>query len=134
MGLLEKLDHVGIAVPDLDAAIEYFRNRYGAEVETRAEIPSDKVEEAMIKVGESYIQLLAPTADDSPVAKFLGKRGPGMHHIGFGVADIGGALAELRSQGAQVIDSEPRVGGGGRLVAFVHPKDGLGVLVELVQE
>jgi methylmalonyl-CoA/ethylmalonyl-CoA epimerase len=130
---LEKIDHIGIAVSDLDEAIAYFESRYGARVESREEIPSDKVEEAMIRVGESYIQLLAPTAEDSPVAKFMAKWGPGMHHLGFGVTDLERVLDHLRAQGAQLVDQKPRIGGGGKLVAFVHPKDGLGVLVELVQ-
>ncbi|MER3395555.1 MAG: methylmalonyl-CoA epimerase [Acidimicrobiia bacterium] len=131
---LAKVDHIGIAVRDLDAAIEYFARRYGAKVASREEIPQDKVEEAMIQVGESYIQLLAPTADDSPVAKFLEKRGEGIHHIGFGVENLDGLLEELSAQDAQLIDDRPRLGGGGKMVAFVHPKDGPGILVELVQE
>lgn len=131
---LSKVDHVGIAVRDLDAAIEYFARRYGAKVASREEIPQDKVEEAMIRVGESYIQLLAPTAQDSPVAKFLEKRGEGIHHVGFAVENLEELLGDLRSQGAQLIDESPRRGGGEKMVAFVHPKDGPGTLVELVQK
>lgn len=130
---LSKVDHVGIAVRDLDSAVEYLAERYGAVVESREEIPQDKVEEAMIKVGESYIQLLAPTAQDSPVAKFLEKRGEGIHHLGFAVDDLEDLLGDLAAQGAELIDEHPRRGGGGKMVAFVHPKDGLGMLVELVQ-
>ncbi len=131
---LSRVDHVGIAVRDLDAAIRHFVERYGVEVESRETIPQDKVEEAMIKIGESYIQLLQPTSEDSPVAKFLEKRGEGMHHLGFAVEDLEGLLADLASKGAQLIDQSPRRGGGGKMVAFVHPKDGLGTLIELVQE
>jgi methylmalonyl-CoA/ethylmalonyl-CoA epimerase len=131
---LSKIDHVGIAVRNLDSAIEYFAQRYGATIESREHIAQDKVEEAMIKIGESYIQLVAPTAEDSPVAKFLETRGEGIHHLGFSVGDLDNLLVELAAQGARLVDERPRLGGGGKMVAFVHPKDGLGVLVELVQE
>ncbi len=131
---LSRIDHVAIAVNDIDTALAHLGQRYGAVVESRERVDSDKIEEAMIKVGESYIQLVAPTAPDSPVARFLEKRGEGIHHVGFAVDDLEGLLAELTRQGAQLVDERPRRGGGGKMVAFVHPKDGMGTLIELVQD
>jgi len=127
------IDHVGIAVHDLDTALAEMHNQYGVEPMSREVIPEQGVEEAMIAVGGSHIQLLMPTTDDSPVARFLERRGEGMHHIAFAVPDIVVALAHLRQAGAQLIDEEPRLGGGGHLIAFVHPKAFAGTLIELVQ-
>ncbi len=130
---LTRIDHVGIAVEDLDAAVAYHEQRYGARVVHREEIASDGVAEALIAVGESYIQLLAPTAPDSPVRRFLDRQGEGLHHIGYGVDDVAATLANLRADGVRTIDAEPRPGSRGTTVAFVHPKGAMGVLVELVQ-
>jgi methylmalonyl-CoA/ethylmalonyl-CoA epimerase len=132
--LLTEIDHVAIAVRDLEAAIAYYREAFGAEVDHREVVESDGVEEALLKVAESYIQLLTPTRPDSPVAKAIDKRGEGLHHIGYRVADCGEALASMVAAGATAIDHAPRPGSRGTTVAFVHPKGSFGTLIELVQE
>lgn len=132
--LLTEIDHVAIAVNDLGAAIDYYRETFGAVVEHREVVDSDGVEEALLAVAESYIQLLTPTRDDSPVAKYLEKKGEGLHHIGYRVADCGVALQAVKDSGGRVIDEAPRPGSRGTTVAFVHPKTAFGTLIELVQE
>ena len=132
--LLTEIDHVAIAVRDLDAAIDYYRRAFGAEVEHREIVESDGVEEALLKVAESYVQLMTPTREDSPVAKSIEKRGEGLHHIGYRVADCGEALASMVAAGAIPIDQAPRPGSRGTTVAFIHPKGSFGTLIELVQE
>lgn len=131
--MLSEIDHVAIAVRDLEAAIQYYKNAFEAEVEHREIISSDLVEEAMIKVGTSYIQLISPTAPGSPVAKFLEKRGDGLHHVGYRVTDCQEALERIKSLGFAVLDEAPRPGSRGTTVAFIHPKEALGTLIELVQ-
>jgi methylmalonyl-CoA/ethylmalonyl-CoA epimerase len=132
--LLTEIDHVAIAVRDLEAAVAYYQRAFGAEVEHREVVESDGVEEALLKVAESYIQLLTPTRDDSPVAKAIEKRGEGLHHIGYRVNDCAEALAAIVAAGGQPIDQAPRPGSRGTTVAFVHPKGSFGTLIELVQE
>jgi methylmalonyl-CoA/ethylmalonyl-CoA epimerase len=132
--MLTEIDHVAIAVNDLEAAIEYYRNAYGVEVEHREVVERDGVEEALLGVADSYVQLLTPIRDDSPVAKFLDTRGEGLHHVGYRVADCGDALREAVAAGARPIDAEPRPGSRGTTVAFLHPKTGFGTLIELVEE
>jgi methylmalonyl-CoA/ethylmalonyl-CoA epimerase len=132
--LLTEIDHVAIAVKDLDGAIEYYQDTFGATVDHREVVESDGVEEALLKVAESYIQLLTPTRDDSPVAKYLEKKGEGLHHIGYRVADCAVALQSVKDNGHRVIDEQPRPGSRGTTVAFVHPKTAYGTLIELVQE
>jgi methylmalonyl-CoA epimerase len=132
--LLTEIDHVAIAVRDLEAAIDYYRRAFGATADHREVVASDGVEEALLKVAESYIQLLTPTRDDSPVAKALEKRGEGLHHIGYRVADCAVALESMVAAGATPIDKAPRPGSRGTTVAFIHPKGSLGTLIELVQE
>lgn len=132
--LLTEIDHVAIAVRDLEAAIDYYGRAFGATVEHREVVESDGVEEALLKVAESYIQLLTPTTDTSPVAKAIEKRGEGLHHIGYRVADCGEALASMVAAGATPIDKSPRPGSRGTTVAFIHPKGSFGTLIELVQE
>ncbi len=132
--LFTEIDHVAIAVNDLEAAIAYYQDVYGALVDHREVVESDGVEEALLKVAESYIQLLTPTRPDSPVAKYLEKRGEGLHHIGYRVADVGVALESVKAAGGKVIDEAPRPGSRGTTVAFIHPKTTFGTLVELVQE
>ena len=132
--LLTEIDHVAIAVNDLGAAIDYYRETFGATVEHREVVESDGVEEALLAVAESYIQLLTPTRDDSPVAKYLEKKGEGLHHIGYRVADCGVALQAVKDQGGRVIDEAPRPGSRGTTVAVVPPKTAFGTLIELVQE
>src|SRR5215831_20151734 len=111
--LLTEIDHVAIAVHDLPAAIDYYRETFGAVVEHREVVDSDGVEEALLKVAESYIQLLTPTRDDSPVAKYLEKKGEGLHHVGYRVADCGEALESVKANGGRVIDEHPRPGSRG---------------------
>ncbi len=132
--LLTEIDHVAIAVKDLEAAIDYYQRAFGAEVEHREVVESDGVEEALLKVAESYIQLLTPTHEGSPVAKAIEKRGEGLHHVGYRVADCGQALASIVAAGGTPIDKAPRPGSRGTTVAFVHPKGSFGTLIELVQE
>jgi methylmalonyl-CoA/ethylmalonyl-CoA epimerase len=133
-GLLTEIDHVAIAVTDLEAAIAYYSETFGATVAHRERIESDGVEEALIKVADSYIQLLTPVSDTSPVAKYLANKGEGIHHVGYRVADCGEALQAVRDAGGRVIDEAPRPGSRGTTVAFVHPKGAFGTLIELVQE
>jgi len=132
--LLTEIDHVAIAVRDLEAAIDYYRRAFGAEVEHREVVESDGVEEALLKVAESYVQLLTPTREDSPVAQAIEKRGEGLHHIGYRVNDCAEALASMLAAGATAIDKAPRPGSRGTTVAFIHPKGSFGTLIELVQE
>jgi methylmalonyl-CoA/ethylmalonyl-CoA epimerase len=132
--LLTEIDHVAIAVNDLEAAVAYYRNTFGAEVDHREVVESDGVEEALLKVADSYVQLLTPTRDDSPVAKYLERRGEGLHHIGYRVDDCAAALEAVKAAGGRVIDEAPRPGSRGTTVAFVHPKTAFGTLIELVQE
>ena len=132
--LLTEIDHIAIAVHDLEAAIAYYAATYGAVVDHREVVESDGVEEALLKVADSYIQLLTPTRDDSPVARFLAKKGEGLHHVGYRVADCAVALEAVRAGGGTVIDATPRPGSRGTTVAFIHPKTTFGTLVEHVQE
>ena len=132
--ILTEIDHIAIAVTDLEAAIDYYKRACGAEVDHRGIVESDGVEEALLKVAESYIQLLTPTRPDSPVAKAIEKRGEGLHHIGYRVADCGAALNAMLAAGATAIDKAPRPGSRGTTVAFIHPKGSFGTLIELVQE
>jgi methylmalonyl-CoA/ethylmalonyl-CoA epimerase len=133
-GLLTEIDHVAIAVEDLDAAIAWYRDVFGATVAHRETVESEGVEEALLKVAESYVQLTRGTRPDSAVSKFLEKRGQGVHHIGYRVDDINEALKALEAHGAQVVGEAPKPGSRGTTVAFVHPKSAFGTLIELVQE
>ena len=132
--LLTEIDHIAIAVRDLDAAIDYYRRAFGAEVNHREIVDSDGVEEALLKVADSYIQLTAATRPDSPIARSIDKRGEGLHHVGYRVDDCATALAAMVAAGATAIDAAPRPGSRGTTVAFVHPKGSFGTLIELVQE
>jgi methylmalonyl-CoA epimerase len=134
MSVLTEIDHVAIAVYDLEAAIAYYRDTFDAEVAHREVVERDGVEEALLAVADSYIQLLSPVRDDSPVAKSLATRGEGLHHVGYRVDDCAAALARVKAEGHRVIDEEPRPGSRGTTVAFVHPKAAFGTLIELVQE
>lgn len=127
------LDHVAVAVGDLDEAIARFGARYGVVPLYREVVESQGIEEAMLPVGGSFVQLIRPLGADTSVGRFLATKGEGMHHLAFAVPDIEGALAHLATQGAQLVDSEPRSGGRGARIAFVHPKDFAGTLVELVE-
>jgi methylmalonyl-CoA epimerase len=132
--MFTEIDHVAIAVNDLEAAIKYYGDVFGAQVDHREVVESDGVEEALLKVAESYVQLLTPTRDDSPVAKYLANKGEGLHHIGYRVKDCAAALQAIKDAGGRVIDDAPRPGSRGTTVAFVHPKAIFGTLIELVQE
>jgi methylmalonyl-CoA/ethylmalonyl-CoA epimerase len=132
--LLTEIDHIAIAVKDLEAAIAYYQNAFGATVDHREVVESDGVEEALLKVAESYIQLLTPTRPDSPVAKAIEKRGEGLHHIGYRVENCAVALQAMIDAGAIALDKAPRPGSRGTTVAFIHPKSSFGTLIELVQE
>jgi methylmalonyl-CoA epimerase len=124
--------HIGIAVDDLDAAVARYGSLFGAEVEHRARVEDQGVEAASLHVGASRIALLEPTGADTPVGRFLAKRGPGMHHVAFRVADVAAELERLRAEGVELIDEAPRRGLFGLQVAFVHPESTGGVLAELV--
>ena len=130
---LLNLDHVGIAVHDLDNAVEGYRARYGVSPLYREVVETQGVEEAMIPVGGSFVQLLAPLDGEGPVSRFLERRGEGVHHLAFLVADIDVALEHLKSQGANLVDETARLGGRGARIAFVHPADLTGTLIELVE-
>lgn len=130
---LVNLDHVGIAVRDLDASLAGYRAQYGVEPLYRETVEAQGVEEAMIPVGGSFVQLLQPLGPDTPVGRFLDQRGEGLHHLAFAVADIDEALAHLASEGARLVDETPRPGGRGARIAFVHPKALAGTLIELVE-
>ena len=132
--MFTEIDHIAIAVNDLEAAVKYYEDVFGATVDHREVVESDGVEEALLKVAESYIQLLTPTRDDSPVAKYLANKGEGLHHIGYRVKDCAAALDAIKAAGGRVIDEAPRPGSRGTTVAFVHPKAIFGTLIELVQE
>jgi methylmalonyl-CoA/ethylmalonyl-CoA epimerase len=127
------LDHIGIAVGDVSASLAFFRDVLGLEVGTPEDVASQGVRVTFLPAGESSLELLAPTTRDSPVARYLSKRGAGMHHVAFRVEDIRAALAELKARGVRLIDEAPRPGAHGSLVAFIHPSAADGVLVELKQ-
>ena len=128
-----KIDHIGIATNNIDEIAAVYCDALGMTVAETEEVASQKVRVAMLPIGESRIELLEATSDDSPISKFLAKRGPGVHHVAFNVPDIRAALAELKTKGARLIDEEPRTGAGGCLVAFIHPSSTGGVLIELVE-
>jgi methylmalonyl-CoA/ethylmalonyl-CoA epimerase len=141
--LLSHIDHVGIAVPNLEEAVERYRAAFGLEVVALESNPEQGVREAMLRLrpsipdagllAPSYVQLLEPLGPDTPVGKFLARRGEGLHHIGYAVDDVRQAMETLVLQGVRVLDSQPRHGSLGASIAFVHPKDLSGVLTELVQ-
>jgi len=130
---LLNLDHVGIAVRNLDHALDTYRERYRVEPLYRETVESQGVEEAMIPIGGSFVQLLQPLAGDTPVGRFLQSRGEGLHHIAFVVSSIDDALDHLREEGARLVDETARPGGRGTRIAFVHPADLAGTLIELVE-
>ncbi len=131
---LTDVDHIGIAVTDLEAAVEHYRRAFGVEPVHRETVEDQGVEEVLFPVGSSYIQLLAPLGPDTPVGRFLAKGGEGIHHVGYRVDDLEAALDRLRAEGVPLVDETGRPGSRGTTVAFVHPKGFRGVLVELVQE
>ena len=132
--MLNKIEHIALAVADLDGAVEHYSKTWGLTVEHRERVEDQGVEEAMLPLGESYLQLLGATGPDTTVGKFLAKRGEGLHHIAYEVDDLEATLATLKEQGVPLIDEAPRRGGRGHMVAFVHPKGNHGLLVELIQK
>ena len=132
--MLTDIDHVGIAVEDLEASVALYRRLLAAEPAHRERVDDQGVEEVLFAVGTSYIQLLGALGPDTPVGRALAARGPGVHHVAYRVDDIEAALAHLRTEGARLVDEAPRPGSRDTLIAFVHPKAMGGVLVELVQE
>jgi methylmalonyl-CoA/ethylmalonyl-CoA epimerase len=132
--MLTQIDHVGIAVTDLDVEVERYRRTFGLEPVHRERMTDQGVEEVLFAVGESYVQLLGALGPDTPVGRFLDKRGPGVHHLGYRVANVTDALERLRAEGVTLVDETPRTGSRGTTIAFVHPRSMGGVLVELVQE
>lgn len=128
-----KIDHIGIATPELEEGLSVWRDALGLKVDATEEVTEQGVRVAMLEIGETHVELLEPLSPDSAVGRFLAKRGPGIHHIAIEVADIHKSLADLKSKGHRLIDETPRVGARGCLVAFVHPTSTKGVLLELVQ-
>ncbi|HEY2974202.1 MAG TPA: methylmalonyl-CoA epimerase [Pyrinomonadaceae bacterium] len=128
-----KVDHIGIATHQIDEALRLWRDALGLEVDSTEEVTEQGVRVAMLPIGETHIELLEPLSQDSPVGKFLQKRGPGIHHVAVRVTDIRASLAQLKEKGTRLIDETPRTGAGGCLVAFIHPSSANGVLLELVQ-
>ena len=128
-----KVDHIGIATNNLDDGLAIWRDALGLTVDHTEVINEQGVKVAMLAVGETHVELLEPLSSETPVGKFISKRGPGIHHIAIEVKDIKASLADLKNKGARLIDETPRVGAGGCLVAFLHPSTTNGVLLELVQ-
>ena len=126
------MHHVAFAVADLDEAVETYRRLFGARVELRGRLEDQGVEAAYLRVGDGRVELVSALGDDTPVGRFLAKRGPGMHHVAYEVADVGAALRSLASEGVELIDEAPRPGLGGHEVSFVHPDSVDGVLVEVI--
>ena len=128
-----KVDHIGIATHEIEGALGIWRDALGLQIDFTEEVAAQGVRVAMLPIGETHIELLEPLSQDSPVGKFLQKRGPGIHHVAVRVTDIRASLAHLKEKGARLIDETPRQGAGGCLVAFIHPSSANGVLLELVQ-
>ena len=131
--MLGKIEHIALAVADIEAAIAHYRDIWGLEVSHREQVEDQGVDEAMLPLGESHLQLLGPTSPDTTVGKFIERRGEGLHHIAYEVDDLEATLDQLRAKGVPLIDERPRKGGRGHMVAFVHPKGNHGLLVELIQ-
>jgi methylmalonyl-CoA epimerase len=128
-----RIDHVGVAVSDLDAAIQLYESSFAMELVHRETVSEQGVEAVLLDVGENHVELLAPLGDDTPVGKFLAKKGPGLHHVAYQVADIDATLSALRDAGLRLIDEQPRTGIRSSRVAFLHPASTGGVLTEIVQ-
>ena len=133
MPRVKQINHVAVVVDDMDKALTFWRDALGMDLHELRDVPAEQSQVAFLPLYGSEVELVQPTTDDSGIAKYLTKRGPGMHHIAIEVKDIRGSLAELKNRGARLIDETPRVGAGGCLVAFIHPSSTNGVLLELVQ-
>ena len=128
-----RIDHIGVAVADLDEAVDLYANVYGMPLVHRETVEAQGVEAVLLDIGDSHVELLRPLSDETPVGKFLAKRGPGLHHVAYGVEDVESTLAGLRERGVRLIDETPRTGIRGSRVAFLHPAASGGVLTEIVQ-
>ena len=133
MATIKRIDHIAIVVEDIEKTLEFWRDALGLRLTDVEEVPEQKSQVAFLPVGESEVELVRPTTDDSGVAKYLQKRGPGMHHICFEVDDIAAALTQLKARGVRLINETPVPGAGGKQIAFIHPESTSGVLVELYQ-
>jgi methylmalonyl-CoA epimerase len=131
--LFGRIDHIGVAVEDIDAAIELYRDGFGMELAHRETVESQGVEAVLLDVGDGHVELLAPLGPETPVGKFMAKNGSGLHHVAYAVEDIDAALEEIAAAGLRLIDSEPRVGIRDSRVAFLHPRSTGGVLTEIVE-
>ena len=131
--MFDRIDHVGVAVAELDPALEVLTSAFGMEVSHREVVEEQGVEAALLDVGEGHVELIAPLGEETGVARFLAKRGPGLHHVAYQVADIDSALAELKERGVRMIDETARTGIRQSRVAFLHPSAAAGVLTEIVQ-
>ncbi|MGI8557432.1 MAG: methylmalonyl-CoA epimerase [Solirubrobacteraceae bacterium] len=131
--MFTRIDHVGVAVADLDSALALFEGTFGMPVSHREVVQEQGVEAVLLNVGEGHVELLAPLGEQTPVGKFLAKRGPGIHHVAYRVEDVAAAIATLRGKGVPLIDESPRNGISGSRVAFLHPRGSGGVLTEIVQ-
>ena len=134
MATIKRIDHIAIVVDDIETTLDFWRDALGLKLEHIEDVPEQKSLVAFLPVGESEIELVRPTTDDSGVAKYLQKRGPGMHHISLEVDDIEGMLAQLKAKGVRLINETPVLGAGGKQIAFIHPESTSGVLVELYQQ
>jgi methylmalonyl-CoA epimerase len=131
--MFARLDHIGVAVTDIDAALALYERDYDMKLVHRETVTEQGVDAVLLDIGENHVELLAPLGDDTPVGKFLAKRGPGIHHVAYQTTDIESELARLKAAGIQLIDETPRIGIRGSKVAFLHPKSSGGVLTEIVQ-
>jgi methylmalonyl-CoA/ethylmalonyl-CoA epimerase len=131
---IQKISHIGIAVKDLERQVHLYRDLLGLELINEEVVEDQKVRVAMLRIGESTIELLSPTSPESPVAKFLEKRGEGIHHVAYEVSDLPGQLAHLTAEGVDLIDKSPRDGAHGKRIAFLHPRSTFGVLTELCEQ
>jgi len=131
--MFSRIDHVGVAVHEIEPALEIYRDRFELQVAHREVVTEQGVEALLLDVGENHVELLAPLGEDTPVGRFLAKQGPGLHHVAYQVADIEQTLAQLKAAGMELIDERPRTGIRGSRVAFMHPRSSAGVLTEIVQ-
>lgn len=131
--MFSRIDHIGVAVEELEPALELYRDQFEMSLAHREVVAEQGVEAVLLDLGENHVELLAPLGADTPVGKFLARQGPGLHHVAYQVTDIEATLSRLKQAGMQLIDSEPRTGIRGSLVAFLHPRSSLGVLTEIVQ-
>jgi methylmalonyl-CoA/ethylmalonyl-CoA epimerase len=132
-GVFRRIDHIGVAVEEIDASLQLWRDRFELEVAHREVVEEQGVEAVLLDLGENHVELLAPLGEDTPVGKFLAKKGPGLHHVAYQVGDIDATLAALREAGMALIDEQPRIGIRGSRVAFLHPRATEGVLTEIVE-